>query len=90
VLINHFHFLFEEKEQGPKTRRRLKTTTASVQDAINDLDIRMALDSFLLSDGPFLLFQRASHNLDASLERGTLERFPGDRIATVSIYARFE
>jgi hypothetical protein len=57
----------------------------SVHDGRNDLDIRMALDPFLFSGRPFLLYQRESHSVDASLERGALERFPGDAIVTVSI-----
>jgi hypothetical protein len=57
----------------------------SVHDGRNDLDIRMALDPFLLSGRPLLLYQRESHSVYASLERGALERFPGDNIVTVSI-----
>jgi hypothetical protein len=60
-----------------------------LHDGGDDLDIRMALDPFLLSGRSLLLYQSESLIVDASLERGALERFPGDRTVDVSINERY-
>jgi hypothetical protein len=80
---------FLKRKNKVRSQNKKTLENESVQDAKYGLDIRMALDTFRLSGRPLLLCQRKTHTVDASLERGALERFPGDGIVTVSINERY-